>query len=129
MAKKFSCWVIVSGSHATAFRSRYSEDLLPTLKQLQRSEPEATLKWFERGRLWDSPEAAEEAAARATRPRGRGVGWRPGGTHVDPRAKYDITRDEKRARFKRKMISGNAAAAKPKASRTFTRPKPPKGAK
>ncbi|MEO7191766.1 MAG: hypothetical protein ABI051_11995 [Vicinamibacterales bacterium] len=118
----------MTGSQATAFRSRYVEDLLPTLKQLQRTQPEATLKWFERERLWDSPEAAEEAGRRVVRPRGRGPGWRPGGAHVDPRAKYDISRDEKRARFKKRMISSAAKPSKT-ATRTFTRPKPPKDSK
>ena len=113
MAKKFSYWVIVSGVHATAFRARSADDLLPTLRQLQRKEPEATLKWFERGRLWASPEAARTASIRRPRPLGRDRSWRPGGSHVDPRAKYDISRDEKRARFKKRLGMKHAPSPRP----------------
>src|SRR5580765_1347930 len=100
MAKSFSCWVIVVGAQPTAFRARKSEDLLPTLVQLQRTQPDVTMKWFERGRFWETPEAAEQASTqRRQTSKGRGRDWRPGGTHADPRAEYKITRDEKRARF------------------------------
>lgn len=105
MAKFFRCWVIVAGSQPTAFRARQPEDLLPTLRQLQRTQPDVDLKWFERGRLWPSPEAAAQALKeRRGEPAARGRGWRPGGEHKDPRAKYDIPRDEKRARFKKRLI-------------------------
>ena len=112
MAKNFCCWVIVAGSQPTAFRSRDSEDLLPTLKQLQRTQPDVGMKWFERGRLWESPIEAQEAliAKRRSPPR-LGRDWRPGGQHKDPRAEYDISRDEKRARFKRRLISGRTAGS------------------
>jgi hypothetical protein len=126
MAKHFMYWVIVAGAQPTAFRSRYAEDLLPTLKQLQRTQPDAALKWFERDRFWDSPEAARASVtARRASSRGRGTGWRPGGRHEDPRAKYDITRDEKRARFKRRMIGGKTKAAGP-TGRAPSKPKGPK---
>ena len=112
MAKTFMYWVIVAGAQPTAFRSRYAEDLLPTLKQLQRTQPDARLKWFERDRFWDSPEAAKAAlAARRASSRERGTGWRPGGRHEDPRAKFEVSRDEKRARYKRRMIAGRTRAA------------------
>ena len=103
MARRFSCWVIVDGTTATAFRAREREDLVPSLKQLQRTQPAAALKWFERGRLWDSPESAEAALkARRTGQR-RSQAWRPGGDHVDPRARFKLTRDQKRVRFKRRQ--------------------------
>jgi hypothetical protein len=106
MAKRFCCWVIVAGAQPTAFRAKRAEDLLPTLRQLQRTQPNVALKWFDRGRFWDSPQAADEAfAARRRASAARDREWRPGGTHVDPRAKYKLTRDEKRARFKRRLIS------------------------
>ena len=108
MPSKFSCWVIVVGAQPTAFRARHAEDLLPTLKQLQRTQPNVELKWFERGRFWTSPEAAAEEAWRKQRQAaGRNRDWRPGGSHVDPRKKYEISRDEKRARFKRRVIAGH----------------------
>jgi hypothetical protein len=106
MPGRHAYWVIVTGSDATAFRARQAEDLLPTLTQLRRTQPDAVIKWFERGRLWDSPEHAREAPRRRVRPPGRGRDWRPGGSHADPRAKYKVTRDQKRARFKRRQIAG-----------------------
>jgi hypothetical protein len=95
--------VIVSGAVPTAFRARRREDLLPTLHQLQRTQPDTVLRWFDRGRLWESPVEAAEALrlarqARRTRPKD----WRPGGGHKDPRARFELTRDQKRARFKRR---------------------------
>jgi hypothetical protein len=109
MAKRFCCWVIVCGSQPTAFRSREAESLLPTLRQLQRTQPDSILKWFDRGRLWTSPEEARDALRiRQRSPSTRGREWRPGGSHADPRAKYQLSRDEKRARFKRRRIQSPA---------------------
>ena len=115
-------WVIVSGAQPTAFRSRRSEDLLPTLRQLQRTQPDVTMKWFERGRLWDSPLAAREAQERRRdSSKGRGRDWRPGGQHADPRAKYDVPRDVRRARFKERLISNS------KRERDDAKSRPPSG--
>ena len=50
MAKNFCCWVIVVGNQPTAFRAREAEDLVPTLKQLQRTQPDVEMRWFERNR-------------------------------------------------------------------------------
>jgi hypothetical protein len=123
MARRFCCWVIVSGGQPTAFRSREPESLLPTLRQLQRTQPDSTLKWFDRGRLWDSPAEATAALGRKRRsPSGRGRDWRPGGSHVDPRAQYRLTRDQKRARFKRRLRVAKPPAAKPSRPRRSTRP-------
>lgn len=107
---RLSCWVIVTGADPTAFRAQDPEELLPTLKQLQRTQPDAVLKWFARGRLWESPDQAMEAlrAQRQVRSN-RSRDWRPGGNHVDPRAKYEMTRDEKRARFKRRLRQSPSA--------------------
>lgn len=106
MARGHAFWVIVTGSSPTAFRAREKEDLLPTLHQLRRTQPDAIVRWFDRGQLWDSPIQAMEAL-RASRGRkkvqGRTRDWRPGGSHVDPKAKYKRTRDEKRAQFKRRQ--------------------------
>jgi hypothetical protein len=125
MAKRFCCWLIVSGGQPTAFRSRDAESLLPTLRQLQRTQPDSMLKWFDRGRLWTSPSEAEAALrARRTGP-SRGKDWRPGGTHVDPKAKYQLTRDQKRARFKRRRPTQkpDAKMAGPLASTRPGRPR------
>jgi hypothetical protein len=40
------------------------------------------------------------AAEREKRPKD----WRPGGEHRDPRARYQLTRDEKRRRFKLRAV-------------------------
>ena len=105
MAKSHSFWVIIDGAVPTAFRAKNREDLLPTLTQLKRTQPNVVLMWFERGRVWDSPAAARaalEARRSQPRPRDRKPEWRPGGDHRDPRAKYQLSRDEKRARFKKR---------------------------
>ena len=105
MAKSHSFWVIIDGAVPTAFRAKNREDLLPTLTQLKRTQPNVVLMWFERGRVWESPTAARAALeARRSQPRSRDrkPEWRPGGDHRDPRAKYQLSRDEKRARFKKR---------------------------
>jgi hypothetical protein len=105
---RHSFWVIVDGSVPTSFRAREREDLVPTLTQLKRTQPNVELKWFERGKLWTGPDEAREAlmARRQSPPPGRSRDWRPGGDHKDPRAKYIISRDERRARFKARHSGG-----------------------
>ena len=94
-------WVILVGATPTAFRSATRDVLVPTWRQLQRTQADVTLRWFERGRLWESPEAAR-FGLRAKPPDAekRRADWRPGGDHRDPRARFELTRDQKRARFK-----------------------------
>ena len=101
MAKLFRCWVIVDGTVPTSFRAREPEELVPTLKQLQRTQPDVRLLWFERGRLWESPDAARAALVERRRAPSdsRGRAWRPGGEHKDPKARPDVPRDAKRALF------------------------------
>jgi hypothetical protein len=60
MPPRFVYWTIVIDGTRTAFRAATREELLPTLKQLQRKTPGAELKWFAHGRLWESPEAVDE---------------------------------------------------------------------
>lgn len=96
-------WVIVDGTTPTAFRSRMRETLLPTLTQLRRTQPGVTLRWVERSRVFESPDHARAtfmAERQARRRPARPAGWRPGGSHRDPRERYALTRDQKRARFK-----------------------------
>jgi hypothetical protein len=116
MAPQRAFWIIVQGSTPTAFRARRAEDLLPTLHQLQRTQPDTYLRWFDRGRFWESPEAEREAflaGRRASSSRNRE--WRPGGAHADPRARFKLTRDEKRARFKtrQRRDGGRGEGSKP----------------
>lgn len=130
MAGNFRCWVIVAGTQPTAFRARSAEELLPTLRQLQQTQPDVQMKWFERGRLWATPgDAALALKARRQAPRrdDRGRDWRPGGEHKDPRAKYDVPRDEKRARFKKRLIRQKSGLGE--AAPSGSRPAPTGGAR
>lgn len=128
MAKFFRCWVIVAGSQPTAFRAREREDLLPTLKQLQRTQPDIELQWFERGKLWRTPEEALAALVERRRaPVSRGRDWRPGGEHKDPKARPQIPRDEKRALFKKRLISKKSGSGGFSPGGTERRPAPGAG--
>jgi hypothetical protein len=88
MPPRFAYWTILIDDRPTAFRAQYQEDLLPTLRQLQRANPGAVMKWFARGRLWESPEQARWAAQNVERRHQRPREWRPGGEHKDPRARF-----------------------------------------
>ncbi len=55
-------WTIIVDDQPTAFRAPVREDLLPTLTQLQRQHPTAIIKWFQRGRLWETPGDAMDAS-------------------------------------------------------------------
>jgi hypothetical protein len=97
MPPRFAYWTILIDNAPTAFRAREPQDLLPTLVQLKRTNPNAVMKWFSGGRLWESPEAAREARRRPPmRREKRDASWRPGGTHADPRERFK-KRDRRRA--------------------------------
>ncbi len=78
---------------------------MPTLRQLQARHPDAVMKWFARGRLWETQDQERADALARRRPRtGAAVDrrprdWRPGGEHQDPRDRFKVPRDEKRRRF------------------------------
>ena len=102
MPPRYSYWTIIAGGLPTAFRSAEKEELLPTFARIKHKHPDAEMKWFARGKLWDSPESARAANRRTEQPAfsrppaaPRGRDWRPGGEHRDPRQKY---RDAKTAR-------------------------------
>jgi hypothetical protein len=109
MPPRYVYWTIIYGNAATSFRAGTREELLPTLKQLQSRHPDAVMKFFARGKLWDSEEDArqwrnerprQERQPNARRPpEHRGKDWRPGGKHRDPRDRYKVPRDVKRKRF------------------------------
>lgn len=138
MPAPHNVWVILIGTVPTSFRAKTREELVPTFKQLQRTQPEVALRWFERGKVWENPEAARAASllaaakAKERRPRRdpslgppRGKEWRPGGEHKDPKARFELTRDQKRAKFKRNLIAGNDApepSSPPRAETTPVRP-------
>jgi len=116
---RFGHWVIIAANAPTAFRAKHRETLVPTLKQLQRTQPDAVLKWFDGGRLWSSPAEANEAKRQRRQTPKRPQTWRPGGTHEDPRARFELSRDEKRARFKRRLGArrpGSSGPASPDAT-------------
>ena len=89
MPPRYAYWTILIDGAPTAFRAREKDELLPTLQQLRRTNKDVVLKWFARGRLWETPEAAR-AADRMPAPRleKRGPDWRPGGAHKDPRDRF-----------------------------------------
>ena len=100
MPPRFAYWTILIDGKPTAFRSRDQEELLPTITQLKRTNQDVVMKWFARGRLWESQEEERTAAmARRTPREQRPRDWRPGGAHKDPRDRFKISRDEKRRRF------------------------------
>jgi hypothetical protein len=128
MPPRYSYWTIILDGAPTAFRAHDREDLLPTLRQLQRRNPDAVMKWFARGRLWSSPDEAHEAArqeALAKRAEKRGRDWRPGGAHQDPRARYERTRDERRRAFKEKHGGRRDRAVGATGTRQEREPPPP----
>src|SRR5205809_1473391 len=102
MPPRFAYWTILIDDKPTAFRAREREELQPTLTQLLRKNTNVTLRWFARGKLWESREAEQadfqqqrraalEPRARRDRPAGaerRGSDWRPGGAHKDPRDRF-----------------------------------------
>src|SRR5215210_7475762 len=101
MPPRFTYWTIIAGGQPTAFRAATQEELLPTLKQLQSTQPDAVLMWFARGKLWPTEEASTFALRQEREAGGerRGNAWRPGGEHKDPRDRFKIPRDVKRQRF------------------------------
>jgi hypothetical protein len=58
MPPRYSYWTIIAGGLPTAFRAAEREELLPTYTRLREKHPDAEMKWFARGKLWDSPDAA-----------------------------------------------------------------------
>ena len=103
MPPRHAYWTILIDDKPTAFRAREREELQPTFVQLQRKNANVTMRWFARGKLWESREAeqidfqSQKRAAleprdrRAERAAGverRGGDWRPGGIHKDPRDRF-----------------------------------------
>lgn len=108
MPPRFAYWTILAGGLPTSFRASDRDELLPTYRRLKEKHPDAEMKYFARGKLWDSPDDARRARAESNRPTGdrredrpgadrerRGRDWRPGGEHRDPRQRF---KDAKKAR-------------------------------
>jgi hypothetical protein len=102
MPPRFAYWTILIDGQPTAFRARDQQELLPTLNQLKRTNKDVLLRWFARGRLWESQQQDWDARRQRKTPMesGRGRDWRPGGQHADPRARFKKraapTRDRER---------------------------------
>ena len=91
MPPRYAYWTILIDNKPTAFRAREKEELLPTLRQLRRTNKDVVMKWFARGRLWENREDEHQSWQRGKAPVGtalRGREWRPGGQHRDPRDRF-----------------------------------------
>ena len=113
MPPRYSYWTILAGGLPTSFRAADREDLLPTFRRLQERQPDAEMKWFQRGRLWQSPEEALKEFERAKAAATRGRDWRPGGEHRDPREPFRKKKRERnqarrQERFERKQRGAEA---------------------
>ena len=113
MPPRYVYWTILIDGKATAFRAHEQEELLPTLNQLKRKNGDVQLKYFARGKIWDSPEQAQWAGTNAGRPtEKRNYDWRPGGEHKDPRARFDKPkpnpREDVRPRIERRAAKFGA---------------------
>src|SRR5262245_10105348 len=89
MPPRYAYWTIIAGGLPTAFRATTREELLPTFQRLREKHPDAVMKWFARGKLWDSPEAAR--VRRDDRRRDR-PGRPLGGSHHAGRSTSDTDR-------------------------------------
>jgi len=131
MPPRHHYWTIILEGKPTAFRAHLQEELIPTLRQLQARHPDAVLKWFARGRLWDSQEQErDEAIARRSNKRTtaepRSRDWRPGGEHKDPRDRFKVPRDEKRRRFAQNLRRDRSAPPEdPTTPSGERKPRPP----
>jgi len=84
--------------------------------------PQPKDRWRNRPAL-AKPPAGGPPTADGQRPAPRGRDWRPGGAHKDPRDRFKVPRDVKRARFKAKLQRDRFD---PKPRSGGTRPLPPK---
>src|SRR5687768_11987171 len=121
MPPRFAYWTILAGGLPTAFRAADKDELLPTFRRIKEKHPDAEMKYFARGKLWESADEARRALVRpapgARRSRSgphdgdnRGREWRPGGDHRDPRqpfkdAKKERNQDRRQQRWQRKQAS------------------------
>ena len=118
MPPRYAYWTILVDGGPTAFRAAEPDELLPTLKRLQVKQPDAVMKWFEKGRLWDSRDDARdklsagytvgkdgELVPPADGEKPRTKSWRPGGEHKDPREKYQLAKKAKWQAFKKMVRS------------------------
>jgi hypothetical protein len=126
MPPRYAYWTILIDSKPTAFRATKQEELQPTLVQLQRTSANVVMKWFARGKLWENPEQAQWANRNLDgQSEKRGSTWRPGGTHEDPRARFDRKKRDKRDG---PSTGGRARSANPREDTRPARKEPPASA-
>jgi hypothetical protein len=131
MPPRYAYWTIIAGGLPTAFRAADRDELLPTFQRIKEKHPDAQMKYFARGKLWESQDAARAADNRSARPypdrkgserRGapdgkgardrkggpsgapeekRGRDWRPGGEHRDPRQKFVDAKKQRNASMRK----------------------------
>jgi hypothetical protein len=112
MPPRYAYWTIIAGGLPTAFRAADREELLPTFHRIKEKHPDAQMKYFARGKLWESAEAAQTADKR---PPLRDRAWRPGGTHRDPRQKFIDDKKQRNATMrKERWERKNAPTREPK---------------
>ncbi|HKH73553.1 MAG TPA: hypothetical protein VKA59_19475, partial [Vicinamibacterales bacterium] len=116
MPPRYSYWTILAGGLPTAFRAAERGDLLPTFNRIREKHPDAEMKWFARGRLWQSPEEAQADLQRARIRRDRG--WRPGGDHRDPREAFKDKRKRDAGRREQASRHPPSRRASPSDTRT-----------
>jgi len=58
MPPRYAYWTIIAGGLPTAFRAADRDELMPTFQRIREKHPDAQMKWFARGKLWESPDAA-----------------------------------------------------------------------
>lgn len=124
MPPRFSYWTILAGGLPTSFRAADKDELMPTFRRLKEKHPDAEMKYFARGKLWES---AEEARRSLTEREPRGRDWRPGGEHRDPRqrfknAKKARNQDRREQRWTRKNQDQTGPHGDPLAPRRDRRP-------
>ena len=72
MPPRYAYWTIIAGGLPTAFRAADRDELLPTFQRIKEKHPDAQMKYFARGKLWESQDAARAAQT-------RGGAWNRGG--------------------------------------------------
>lgn len=126
MPPRYAYWTIIAGGLPTAFRAAAREELLPTFQRIKEKHPDAQMKYFARGKLWESPEEARATDKRKTT---RGRDWRPGGNHRDPRQKYIDAKKQhnatvRKARWERRGQGTEEPAQPPRPRSPNREPKP-----
>ena len=113
MPPRYAYWTILIDDTPTAFRATEQSELLPTLNQLKRTNKDVVMKWFAKGRIWDSQEDARRPVQPRAEGERRGMEWRPGGQHQDPRARFSKPEQKKR-REMREARNENPSAERPR---------------